>query len=94
MTPSDLTTQALEWLLNHGSILIGATLGVWVLSLVAVIFNPKFRRKFWWGLCCFVSLGWKFETAEMVTLVGLPIGAAFVLAVAIFGPRPKPTGAP
>ncbi|MCF8503637.1 MAG: hypothetical protein K9G59_01875 [Caulobacter sp.] len=85
-----MTTQAFEWLLNHASILIGTTLGVWVLSLLTVIFSTKFRRKLWWGLCCFVSLGWKLETADMVALVGLPIGAVFVLAVAMFGPTPTP----
>ena len=81
--------QVVEWLLNHPVILLGSSVALWLVSLIAVMFSPKFRRKFWWGLCCFVSFAWEFRTADTITIVGFPAGAALVLAIALLGPKPK-----
>ena len=71
-------------------ILFWGSVGFWVVSVVVVIFSRKLRRKFWWGLCTLVSFAWSFELADRTTLVAIPVGAALVIAVAIFGPKPKP----
>ena len=72
--------------------LFWGSVALWIVSVLVVVFSRKFRRKFWWGLCCFVSFTWEFQTGDMTTWVALPVGAAFVLAVALLGPRPRSKG--
>ena len=82
--------QVIEFLLDHPIVFLGASAALVVVSLLNVIFGRRFRRKFWWGLCCFASFTWQFQTGDVTTLVAFPVGSMVVLAVALLGPRPKP----
>ncbi|MBI5941318.1 MAG: hypothetical protein HY859_12910 [Caulobacterales bacterium] len=68
------------------------SVALWIVSVVVVIFSRKLRRKFWWGICTLVTFAWTFESGDTTTIVALPLGATLVIAVALFGPRPRPKG--
>jgi len=70
-------------------LLFAVSTAVWIGGIVAVFRSSKFLRKWLWLLLCLLSFSFSWSVGPGTTLsIGLPLGAAYVLWFARYGPAP------